>query len=337
MATSPCCIISGKDDMNVSDTVDFQNDPQLTHLREEFDHKRQPPQCHECAIRKDLSLRASTLSEFRREGWLQDPTRVELVKLQYNCEPICNAKCVMCGPWYSSTWAQENHRFDKKAPRERTHKDFKHNDSIRDLDLGDLRHLYFNGGEPLMTKEHVTVMEKVPDISKVMIEYNTNGSVWPSAEVWQLWRRARTVTLNVSVDGMGDQFEYIRNPLRWKDVDGNTREFVKQGIHVRCAYTYGLYNVLQVKETREWFESFSNQGFHINPVIKPEMLSVANASPQLKQRFIDYCGDDPGLREIVNICKDNRDKSATGDWKDWFDRLDSRRGTNWREVFDQLA
>lgn len=335
IAVAPCCLTASPD-LNVTkvDKINFEKESGLQYYRDRFNQGNIPDACFECDIRNSNSLRENTMIEFQKNGWMKDPHKVELIKLNYNCEPICNAKCIMCGPWYSSAWAQEEHQFGNTEPP-RPQREFRHNNSIRDLDMSKLRHIYFNGGEPLMTREHITVLEAVHDLSRVEIEYNTNGSIYPTAEIFALWKKAKKVTLNISIDGIEDCFEYVRYPLKWKKVENNVRAFVNDGLIVRCSYTYGVYNIMNIKQTKQWFESICNGGFHTHPVIEPAQFYVGNANIELKQKFLDYIGHEEWGKEIVDQIKSNWNR-VDDSWQKRLDILDKRRGTNWREVFGAL-
>lgn len=326
-----CCI----NKKHTVDSVDFDNDPALQRQRKEIKEDKQIINCEECWNRGDHSLRKVSNDLFSSQGLLEDPYRSELIKLEYNVEPYCNAKCIMCGPWFSTTWAQEQHQFEGTAPP-RPMREFKHNDSLRDVDFDSLQKIYFNGGEPLLTREHITVLERVPDLSKVDVTYNTNGSICPDTAVERMWEKVKSITLNVSVDATGKEFEYIRNPLRWTTVDTNVRQFVDHGWNVGISFTAGIYNVFEINRTRDWFERFSKGNFYIHPVDINDQYSITKADRETKQRFVDYIDDAEWGQELLDQLNDHWDL-RNDDWKKSLDKLDQRRGTNWHAVFDQLA
>jgi uncharacterized Fe-S cluster-containing radical SAM superfamily protein len=315
--------------------VDFDNDPILQQQRKEIKEDKQIINCEECWNRGNHSLRQVSNDLFASQGLLKDPYRPELVKLEYNVEPYCNAKCIMCGPWFSSTWAQEQHQFDGSPPP-RPMREFKHNDSLRDVEFDSLQKIYFNGGEPLLTKEHITVLERIPDLSKVEVTYNTNGSMFPDTSVLRLWEKAKSITLNVSVDATGKEFEYIRNPLKWDVVEYNVRQFVDHRWNVGISFTAGIYNLFEINKTRSWFREFSNGEFYIHPVDINDQYSITKADRETKQRFVDYINDAEWGQELLDQLNDHWDL-RNDDWKKSLDKLDQRRGTDWHAVFNQLA
>ena len=93
--------------------ADFYNYPEFVSNRQRWPMERLPD-CERCWFQEDNNLHSF------RKGWINwldqqgpgiDPTTPELLKLDYNVGPICNAKCVHCSSIYSSQWAAEDAKF----------------------------------------------------------------------------------------------------------------------------------------------------------------------------------------------------------------------------------
>jgi molybdenum cofactor biosynthesis enzyme MoaA len=83
---------------------------------------------------------------------------------------LCNFACVYCGPEFSSKWSTEL-KIHPKVPDQQQLMDFKN--YIYDH-AGQLKHVYLAGGEPLLMKENLILLEKLnPDAN---IRINTNLS-----------------------------------------------------------------------------------------------------------------------------------------------------------------
>ena len=93
------------------------------------------------------------------------------------------------------------------------------------FDFSKLKHMSFvNGGEPLKTDTHLLYLrelEKIDHLKNVSLDYITNGSIKPCDEAVSLWRKAKEVNFNVSVDGIYEHFNYHRWPLNFNHVEAN--------------------------------------------------------------------------------------------------------------------
>ena len=74
---------------------------------------------------------------------------------------VCNFKCRMCGPAFSSSWAQENrkHKIFKFDNSEINKDIFRDNEYLftllqNEISAGRLRAINISGGEPLITDAH---------------------------------------------------------------------------------------------------------------------------------------------------------------------------------------
>jgi MoaA/NifB/PqqE/SkfB family radical SAM enzyme len=150
--------------------------------------------------------------------------------------------------------------------------------------------VYFNGGEPLLTKEHLTVLKKIDKISDVDISYNTNGSCYPTAEVIDLWSKAKKVSIYFSIDGIGKRFEETRTPLKWNLVSENIKKInLLDNINIQCSYVIGRHNVYDLEDTINWFSTLPKFDplamFQVHNVNSEHKLDLNQASAEEKELF----------------------------------------------------
>lgn len=337
---SACCINKLSDPV---DDVNFYTHPQLVSQRERIKNGEQIPECSRCWERERNGF-SSTRTDNNQfyDHKNKDPYEVELVVADYNVPPLCNAMCIICSADYSSAWAAEDAKFNSLTTNRlftEIYKSTKH----KDLDLSALRRIYFNGGEPLLSNEHAEVLECIKEqqgsLREVDVLFNTNGSVLPSDRVISLWQETRSVTAMISVDAVGSQFEYIRYPLNWAVVEDNIRTFAKNatlyniyGISISCAV--GVHNVLELPEFFAWLKQIQAEC----PIIKsldlqPVMgtLGLTNLSSELKHLYLQTL---PNTDEynLIRSWVEQAEISESQDWINYLNRLDKRRGLNWRET-----
>lgn len=281
---SPCCLAKKK--QIIHGQIDFLKNTSLNKLRDENKNNIRSIECNACWNLEDAggeSKRQVTIDQYKRK---KIPMNMEpiLYSIDYNTLPICNAKCIICSPQYSSTWAAAKGKNLKNILIE-------NKNHLEGLNLDNIKTIYFNGGEPLLTNEHYMFLEKVKNIEDVDLMYNTNGSCYPNNEVLSIWARAKNVKLFFSIDGIEEKFETIRTPLKWNVVSSNIKKIHENyNFEVHCSFTLGNHNVYDLDSTISWFKNLTNfdvkSRFHVHCVNTGHTLSFQKTSYSDKIKFI---------------------------------------------------
>jgi len=322
------------------DEIDFEHDPYLQHQRQQVLQQQPPEGCATC-YRVDSQGGESS----RRVALKKFPNSVnlQLHKLDYNVDPVCNARCIQCTSYYSSAWAAEDQAHGKSPAR--SPNQTLRNQVTRSVDVSQVNDLYFNGGEPMLSQEPLDILTKIDqagNLKKLNLSLNTNGSIRPSDDIVDLWKRCRRVLINFSIDATGDAFEYIRNPLSWQTVKENIQWLSEQnipGLAINIAYTMGIHNIDLVQPTYDWFHEQSkywprNSQLHVHPC--SGTLSLEYASPDLKQVWLTLYPDSDDLsesdwRRIARRELEKVNEPYTSQlWKDHLEMIDQRRGLDWK-------
>ena len=304
LSISPCCISTTQP----AQYIDFENNPYLISLRKEISNEDLPLACSNCKKAEDAGLAS------RREGsnrWYKDHglynEDVELVRIDYWTGDTCNLACVICGPQNSSTWKQEL-GFPVNLKKSISNKFWK------TLGLSKVQFVHFNGGEPLLSKEHVNFLHAIQNKHSVHLNYNTNGTVLPSNELLELWEQFRLVQLDFSIDDVGERFEYQRYPAKWSQVTDNLQWYIDNAPH-NCMFavntSVGILNHSNLGQLNLWLqENFYTTRF-TDPIEHRQQLTS-------------------GIFSLQDVDKRKSKIIST------LDSIDQRRGTNWRATFPEL-
>lgn len=295
---SPCCISSTVPVEN----LDFNNS-YLNSFREHFAQGVWPPNCINCKTNEQAGYVSRRIGS---NQWYADHginnNSVELVRLDYWTGDTCNLACVICGPQNSSVWQQEL-GIQKSSVV---------NTLWKQLDLTALRFVHFNGGEPLLSKEHVQFLHAIPNKPQVYINYNTNGTILPSQELLQLWAEFKLVQLDFSIDDVEDRFEYQRYPACWDNVVRNLKWYIDFAPH-NCMFavntTVGILNKNNIDLLDQWLAQHFKQS------------RFGDLIEHRKQNAVGYFSSTANITTV----------------KYRLDILDQRRNTNWRTVFPELV
>lgn len=334
---APCCYATFA--IEPVEQFDFYHSPYLTSIRNKFDRGEQPAECHRCWSAEKVGLKSKRQSSIEFYNDPSPDTTVQLQSLDHSATWACNLACIMCGPKDSSYWAlQQNLNKDDLTALGRMFQ--KNNNFLDRLDLGHMKKIHFNGGEPMLNNDQTDLLEKLDQqgvLNQVLISYNTNGTVMPSKKIIDLWSRARLVKLFFSIDAVESAFEYIRWPGSWSQTQDNLlnmRDNLPGNVMFGFNVTIGSYNVMEVKALHAWFEQHmkhNNQGdlsdfcWGLARTFDP-----ASLGQHIKTVAIQELQDNNDLRTIANYLESTLNYNEDQSWMHRLDDLDNKRNTNWK-------
>lgn len=239
--------------------------------------------CSHCLVlenKKKDSYRAASESYYDLDG--------NLTMLEIDYSNFCNAACGICGPLSSNLIAK--HMRLEGANKIHYPKISQKNfiAAVDQLDISHLKTVRFKGGESLLQKFHLKILEKLKNKDAV-IEYFTNGSNFPDEECWAAWKDFKVILI-FSIDGIGRKFEYIRTPLKWDQVVSNIdsiRNKNHQNVSYELSYTINPLNLYYHDEIFQFYLKLKKS----NPSFKIRMhqcfgdWGLENTTPELRNLF----------------------------------------------------
>ena len=97
---TPCCVMPSNIHFVANGIKNYQNSSTLKEIKKYFKQDKQHPHCQFCWDAERNGVRTQRNSAF------VDLTKLKKIHLRFN--NICNFKCRMCNPKFSSSWAEEN-------------------------------------------------------------------------------------------------------------------------------------------------------------------------------------------------------------------------------------
>lgn len=343
LISSCCSMVRGPS----TDKVDFVNNEFLKEKRI-LSRSEQIPECKQCW---DLEKSKGWSHRTESNRWLAgldddiDPYSTELLRFDYNVDILCNAKCIQCSSWFSSLWAAEDQMYGNARPF-RTYNNIRKN-TFDSVDVSKLRHVYFNGGEPLLStqpEEFLLKIQAQQDLGNLTVLFSTNGSTMPNQRLTDLLKKCKKTNLVVSLDGTGRAFEYIRNPLIWDDVKSNCIKMTElsDNIVVSFSNNIGIHNIDEVINIQEWYDDISDSvpfpSMAFNLTVKN--LSLDNASKSLldvwREKFTRLQGRYRIADDIINMINNAAGRTDDAVWLDYLNMIDQRRNLSWRQSLPNL-
>ena len=251
----PCCMADKFKDLNIKGKTikEVYNDPVRLEFIESFKKNEQHPLCSICWKDPHIRSHYSTMRhaiDFTEEVMNLSQLRAgnpripehELRWIEIRPGNKCNLKCRICGVISSSNWTKDwaaVHEPDVKFKDTNAYKWTQACDWTEDAifwndirQLESIKYIHFMGGEPFMSQEHFQLLEKLVedkniDTNKITLGYNTNGTYFPTEENQKLYNNFDKTWISLSIDDIGDRFEYQRKLANWKEVESNLINFRK--------------------------------------------------------------------------------------------------------------
>ena len=253
---------------------------------------------------------------------------------------LCNFACVYCGPEFSSKWSTEL-KIQSQVPDQQQLTDFKN--YIYDH-AGQLKHVYLAGGEPLLMKENLTLLEKLDP--NVNIRINTNLSK-VDTRVFEAICKFPNVHWTVSVETLAQEFEYIRHGGSWTDFLDNLNKINQLGHKISFNMLHFLLNYNSVFDCVDFLKDlgFHNNSFVIGALLTPEYLNIRhlpqNVLNSVKRKLQDRIDQKPGYlledsyRNMLHYIDIPFEKNIMKSI-DKLSELDQRRGVDSKATFKDL-
>lgn len=250
--------------------TEFERSPVLREVKEFLSNDIPHPHCDSC-----YKLEAGGLTSTRQNALRDYPSlnkdnikdQIQYYDLRYS--NLCNYSCRTCNPDFSSSIGKEVADNDLLKPyfkiKPGTARKNAYEDVADDViyNAPGLTRLLFTGGEPLLIKENLKILDHLIEIGNTDCEIliTTNGSVINPAWLTVI-SKFNNVHWTVSLDGVGSVAEYIRNGCHWSVVKENFETILKLGHSVSINTTLSAYSVLTISQIVEFFLHYKKTTQH---------------------------------------------------------------------------
>lgn len=327
--------------VSTSTAIDFFH-PSLLDLRNQNQQQKLPlDYCSKCLVQESSNKKSM------RQGYLDTHGDITYdASIQYldiNIDQTCNLACVTCGPDFSTTWRNEL-KIKNQAARPNLDEFFQF--KLKNLDLSQLQEVRFWGGEPFLTLTHKKILEYIKsriDPGQIRLMYNTNGTQQIDQSTKQLIEQFKFARISFSIDAIGQQFEYLRYPAKWAQVEQTLMWWQKNLPHnsmLALTVTASILNVLDLDSVFDWHKDhFSKSVFgddieiYVHQAFGEYGLeSMPDSMTQYFKSMPDYCQSWIQQLSILGKHKNNLARVIEN-----IQRNDQRRGLNLTTVFPKVA
>jgi organic radical activating enzyme len=298
----PCCRFKKEyipEDHNLENhsLEELFNSEFMNSIRNQMLDGKQVLGCKKCydeeETNKDTSLRQSHNNIIEISSTVNiDKPLITFLELSYS--NICDLQCVMCGPYFSTSWSKQDiTNIDDLVP---SYNRLDINlDTLIDV-IPNVIYFKFTGGEPLLINDYQTLLTermKYPNFEDCCLTYATNLMRFPKQDLLDIWEKVKFVVVSTSFDGTGKTIEYVRYPSKWNIIEENLIKYLqlsdndKMSIRVGMRSTIMPYNILNILDMYDWWFSNIKNSYDtfISPthVAQPIFLSLKVLPKECKE------------------------------------------------------
>jgi hypothetical protein len=302
------------------------------------------PACNKCFL-----IEQSGQQSLRQTGsdWVPDAEHSQdPVTIDIHLDNQCNAACVICNQDSSSLWAKEQSKLQNKKITIKSETPTAAIDKIVSaVSLEKVKYIKFFGGEPLFTDTHLKFLEHVPYPEQVTLHYTTNGSIYPNEEVLNVWKKFKLIIFAASLDGIEEQFDYVRWPLTWDKVSRNLLRIRDnkniQNLMFRIEFTANFLNAFYFNRLESWVQ----QNLATNHWGDKTELNVHfcfnsawdlnNMPKSVQNLLIEKYPMNHVIHKMVANIKSTKLVNLTP-WQNFVATWDTRRNNSWKTAFPDL-
>jgi organic radical activating enzyme len=334
---APCCFYRNSGILLTQDLLENR----LQKFNTVTDWTQDCQTCYELEQAGQPSLRQSG------PDWIADDvTSLDPVSIDIHLDNECNAACVTCDEKSSSLWIKEKQKLNSQHVQfysDKTANNQAIDNILKTVSLEQVKYIKFFGGEPLFTDTHLRFLKHISNPSQITLHYTTNGSIYPNDETLAIWRNFKTVIFAASLDGIEEQFDYVRWPLPWNKVSKNLIRLKENkdisNLMFRVEFTANFLNTYYFDRLENWIKnnletnsSGDKTEINIHPCwgawdLNKMTLGIKNLI------LTSY----PSTHIIHKMIGNLPQSQPLGNWQDFVNTWELKRNNSWQTAFPELV
>ena len=207
-----------------------------------------------------------------------------LIDVRWNT--TCNLSCNYCSPWCSSKWASIR---DEQTPDTSIREYYTQVVDYINKNIETVKEVALVGGEPLLLKENIPLLEILPDDVLVTVITNLSINFEKNKIAQKLLSRKRT-GWSISFDNIGERFEYVRYGGNWNLLDQNVStvsDLINHAEHHGGIHAvYNLYNCTRLCELKQ-YSIDKKINIHWQTLHFPDMFDPLKHSVEIRNAALD--------------------------------------------------
>jgi hypothetical protein len=349
---NPCCLFKGQ--MNYSTVAEYANSRELASVKQKLLDGESIQECSACWKQEQtgyVSKRQRDNKTYKNifQSLNQDLSKPQEMFVEYYLRlgNHCNLKCTSCNDSLSSGWISENKKFNIATTSVTLLPDDHDVWLYIKNNANTIAAIEFIGGEPFMMSIDLqtNLLKCLVDnqhAKHIRLKYNTNGTRLPIEQL-EFWSSFKAIELNISIDGIGDRFDYLRCPAEWSTVDHNIRYYQElqkniPQLELCVISTISTLSIGYIQEILDYCHD-NKLNIFLNLLESPAVLNIYLIDSAVKSWIVDRVKniDHPVIKNILTALHQQPSSVHSSVLLEFLTTLDARRGLDVKQTFPELA
>jgi len=352
----PCCKFESKyysQTFNIKHHTidDYRQSATLSTIKQQFQAGHWPSGCNRCQIEEQNGIKSKRQLDHTR--WQHhynnyDLDNNDLLTVSLALGNTCNLKCIICNPSASSKWSKEyKDVYGIQVENiENVRKDLIN--SITSI-APNVVHIDIHGGEPMLSNidQHQALLDHYIDTGQaknISIHYTTNATIFPDLVWSNRWKNFAEVDLQLSIDGIGNRYEYLRYPADWSTLNKHTDRYLElqqqeANIKLSVAHAVSAFNIFYIEEFVMWCQQKGLPRPWMGKVHTPTWLRPSVWHEPAKLAIVNKLQSSiiEDVQTWANLMQNTDDSNLFGQFKQFVHRHDQYRNLDFKTTFPDLA
>jgi hypothetical protein len=205
-----------------------------------------------------------------------------------------------------------------------------------------VRRIEFYGGEPLVDKQMPKLLKKLVDLGlakKIQLNISTNITHRMDDSLISILGQFEQVNINLSIDGWGDKFTYLRHPAEWDKVYANIKWFInlkdsqKINMSLLPVATVTMMNVYDLPELITNLHTDFNLPIFLILAGHPSYFNIQNIPAAIAEPIAKKL-EGFALHDLSSVINSLRSTGDDENWT-WFNKVTSAIDKYRKESFSK--
>lgn len=246
-----CCISRGKYNRDKASQEEFWNSDYMRDVRKKMIRGEQINECGNCTYAEEMGI--PSFRQLVSQDIVKDEISFNNFLADYDYDTgemgrgptyfdyrtiHCNLQCISCSDIFSSTHQQLSRNMGRPSQFkiDVAYEQQMSQEIIDALINKTCEVIYWAGGEPMVSKIHWNVIDKIQELSeneeysdyikslKTVYTTNLTRLYWKDHLIPDILK-THDPHIHVSIDGVAETFDYCRDGARWEDVKNNWNQY----------------------------------------------------------------------------------------------------------------
>lgn len=262
------------------------NNPKVIQLRQDILNNVANPYCSNCVESEKLSGDSQRSYFHKFDPNSTQLTDFDLHTMDIRWSNLCNLACAYCSEDWSTSW-QKIKNIPISSPKANYHQNLLDYITTNNKNV---KSIIVAGGEPLLHRQNEKLFVSLDETVEINVITNLSFKL-DSSPIYSILKDRKNVNWSISMDNVGEQFEYVRHKANWAIMESNLLQ-LKETMSPKIMI-FPVYCIYSMTELFELYNFVKPHNFNVywQQLVGPFMLNVSHFSLPVRRYAADIISD----------------------------------------------